>query len=255
MKHPILWTFILTMAAVSIRAADEPSFNGTWKLNLEKSKFSGQTTTIEKTATGLFHFDSEGFGYDFDLTGKQYPTPDGGTTAWWQASPTEWQCTNRMHGKVMGTYDILVDGDSMNCKVMLVKPDGSTVEQDLASQRISGGPGVLGKWRTSGMKGAATSLEITIDGASITLKYPEWQIAGKGNFDGKDYTMKEGNRTSKFSWAFEKTAPDTIKLTTKLQGKPYYTDLFVISSDGKTLTDNGNSVAVDEPVKSVYEKP
>jgi len=37
-------------------------------------------------------------------------------------------------------------------------------------------------------------------------------------------------------------------------GKPCYVDVFTLSSDGKTLTDDGNPVAAKEPVKAVYER-
>ena len=56
--------------------AQQPSFAGTWKLNLAKSQLSGQTLSVEKTSSGM-HFDSQGFAYDFDLSGKDFPTPDG----------------------------------------------------------------------------------------------------------------------------------------------------------------------------------
>jgi hypothetical protein len=43
-------------------------------------------------------------------------------------------------------------------------------------------------------------------------------------------------------------------MTTKLDGKPFYIDLITLSSDGQTLTDEGNAVSVDEPVKVLYER-
>lgn len=54
--------------------------------------------------------------------------------------------------------------------------------------------------------------------------------------------------------AFERVGPNAIRLTTKLDGKPYYIDMLTLSADGKTLTDEGNPVAVKEPIKAVYER-
>jgi hypothetical protein len=245
----------MALAATSILAADEPSFSGSWKLNLTKSQLKGQTVTFEKTASGLIHFDSEGFGYDFDLKGSQYPTPDGGTIAWVETTPTSWQGTNFMNGKVIGTYSLSIEGDSMTFSMKLKKADGSDMEQSTTSTRVSGGPGFLGKWKSSEVKGAPTTVDIATRGQKgITIKYPEFQQVCKGKFDGKDYPLKEAGRVSKFTLAFERTGPNTFKMTTNLDGKPFYVDVLTLSPDGNTLTDDGNAVSVDEPVKFVYER-
>ena len=86
----------LMVAAAGVSSAQAPSFTGTWKLNPARSKLAGQTVTIERTASGLLHFDSQGFAYDFDLTGKPFPLPDGGTTEWRAVNATTWEVTNRL---------------------------------------------------------------------------------------------------------------------------------------------------------------
>jgi hypothetical protein len=251
----IIWTIVMALAATSIMAADEPSFNGSWKLNLAKSQLQGQTVTFEKTASGLMHFDMEGFGYDFDLKGTEYPTPDGGTIAWLETTPTTWVGTNRVNGKLIGTYSLSLAGDSMTFLMKLNKPDGSTLEQTTTSTRVSGGPGFLGKWKSTEVKGAPTTVEIATKGKSqITIKYPEFQQVCTGKFDGKDCVIKEAGRVSKFTVAFEKTGPSAFKMTTKLNGTPFYIDTVTLSPDGQALTDDGNAVSVNEPVKLVYER-
>jgi hypothetical protein len=54
--------------------------------------------------------------------------------------------------------------------------------------------------------------------------------------------------------AFEKSGVNSIKTTTKLDGKPFYVDVLTLSADGKTLTDDGNPVSGKEPTKAVYER-
>jgi hypothetical protein len=135
------------------------------------------------------------------------------------------------------------------------KPDGSTMEQTSAWSRVSGGPGFLGKWKSTEVKGAPNTLQIALDGPNgITLAYPEFQISCKGAFDGKDYPLSGAGATMKQTLAFEKAGPNSIKITTKVAGKRFYVDVITLSADGKTLTDDGNPVAVKEPVKAVYER-
>ena len=135
------------------------------------------------------------------------------------------------------------------------KPDGSVVEQSSTATRVSGGPGLLGKWKSTEVKGAPTSLTIETKGKKgITVTYPEFQQVCKGRFDGKDHTVSQAGAASKMTCAFERTGANAFKVTTRLQGKPFYTDVFTLSPDGNTLLDEGNPASVNEPVKSVYER-
>jgi len=249
------WILALILASVANSAASEAPFSGTWKLNLAKSQFSGQTITVEKTASGKFHFDSEGIGYDFDLTGKEYPTPDGGTTSWKAVDAATWEATNRMNGKVIASYRLSLKGNTIASVMRLTKPDGSVAEQTATVTRVSGGPGFMGKWKSVDVKGAATGLELVTDASNhITLKYPEFQQVCNGSFDGKDYVLTTAGAASKQTLAFERTGANSFRITTKLNGKPLYIDVLSVSADGKVLTDEGNAVSVNEPVKAVYER-
>jgi hypothetical protein len=235
---------LVAFASASMVAAAGPSFAGTWNLNYAKSQLTGQTATISKSASGGLHFDSGGWAYDFDLNGKEYPTPDGRTVACRAVNATTWEITGRMKGKVLATYQQTVNGDLLTSVADLVKPDGSVTKQTSTSTRISGGPGFLGTWKSTEVKGAPTSIEITIEGQNgITLKTPEGQTVCKGSFDGKDYPLSEFGVVSKETLAFVRTGANAFKVTTKLNGKPFYIDVYTLSADGKTLTDDGNAVS------------
>ncbi len=246
---------VLILAGAASSAASAASFSGTWKLNLAKSRLSGQTVTVEKTASGKYHFDSEGFAYDFDLTGKEYPTPDGGTTSWKAVDAATWEATNRMHGKVVASFQLSLNRDTIVSVVKMTKPDGSAAEETATYTRVSGGPGFLGKWMSKDVKGASTTLELFTDASNhITLKYPEFQTVCNGSFDGKDYVLMTAGAASKQTASFEKTGANSFRMTTKMGGKPLYIDVITVSADGKVLTDDGNAVSANEPVKSVYDR-
>jgi hypothetical protein len=235
--------------------AQEPTFAGKWKLNVAKSQLSGQTVTFQKKSDDLITFDSQGFKYDFSLDGKEHPMPDGGTTAWKQVSPTMWAGTNRANGKVIATIDSVLNGDSLSFVVKAHKADGTMSEMTSNWKRVTGGPGFLGTWKSTGIKGAALSLELSVQGTNgITMKTPELQMACTGSFDGKDYPVMMGGAAMKQTFAFERQGAKAFKMITKLDGKPFSTDVFTLSADGKTLTDDGMPVAANEPSKAVYER-
>jgi hypothetical protein len=54
---------------------------------------------------------------------------------------------------------------------------------------------------------------------SITVKLPEYQWVVKGNLDGKDNPVMQGGQATRITNAFTKTGPNTLNVTTKLNGK------------------------------------
>src|SRR5882724_3688059 len=181
--------------------------------------------------------------------------PSGVSVAGKELSPTSWELTFRMNGKVISKSRVSLNGNSLSWVSDITNPEGKAVQQTSTDTRVSGGPGFVGKWKSGDLKGAATTLQITIEGANgITVKVPELQQACKGSFDGKDYPVTQAGQTSKFTNAFAKTGPNTIKITTKLNGKLFYVDVYTLSADGKTLTDDGMATATNENTKSVFDR-
>ncbi len=86
------------------------------------------------------------------------------------------------------------------------------------------------------------------------LTLPEFQMSCKAAFDGKDYAVVGGGANLKQAFAFERLGPNSFRMTTKLNGKPFYVDVMTLSADGRTLTDEGNAISVNEPVKAVYDR-
>src|SRR5215471_2537716 len=117
MKHfrrRMICTFFLGIGAASLLSAADTSFSGTWKLNLEKSQLSGLTYTFSKNPSGTMHFDSAGFAFDFDLSGKEFPGPDGGKVSAKALSPTTWEFTVRENGKVIEKIRDTVNGNTLS---------------------------------------------------------------------------------------------------------------------------------------------
>jgi hypothetical protein len=119
---------------------------------------------------------------------------------------------------------------------------------------MSGGPGFMGKWKAGNVGGTATTLKIALDGPNgVTLTTPEAQVMVKGSFDGKDYPIMQGGQAMKFTNSFAK-AGNTIKVTTKLNGKVFTEEVYTLSADGKTLTDVSTAVATGEKTTSVFDR-
>jgi hypothetical protein len=249
----MFYTAVL-LGLAGLSQAGEPSLAGTWKLNPAKSQFTGGTMTIDKKPSGLMHFSGGGYEFDFDTTGKEFPTPDGGTMSAKQVDPSTMVLTAKVNGKVMGTFTLTLKGDTLTNVMKAPKPDGGMIESTSINKRVSGGPGVLGKWKAAEVKGAPSTMKITMDASGLSIDFPEFQLSFKGKLDGKDYPVIQGGAPTKQTWAAEQTGPHSIKFTAKFGGKPLSTDTFTLSADGKTLVDDSKPLSVDEPTKSIYER-
>jgi len=250
----IACSLILALVATVILTAAEPNFSGTWKLNLAKSQLSGPVYTFEKKPSGVWHYNGGGFDADFDLTGKEFIMPSGMGVVGKELSPTSWELTFRMSGKVISKSRVSLTGESLMWVSDITNPDGKAVQQSSTDNRVSGGPGFAGKWKTGDVKGTATTMQIAMEGTNgITITLPEYQQVTKGSFDSKDNPVMQGGQATKFTNAFTKVGSNTIKITTKLNGKSFAEDVYTISADGRTLTDDGTATATNEKTKSVFD--
>ena len=244
---------LLALAAANV-VAQTPSFAGTWKLNLAKSHLGGTMYTIEKKPSGMYHYSSGGFEADFDLSGKENTMPSGVGVIGKEVSATSWELAFKMNGKPMQTVHLTVDGNTIRSVTDMIGADGKTTQQKTTDTRVSGGPGFVGKWKLGDIGGTATTLTIAMEGANgISLNSSEVQFAVKGSFDGKDYPVMQNGQATKFTNSFAK-AGSTLKVTTKLGGKLLAEDVYSLSADGKTLTDQSTAVATGEKTTSVFDR-
>ena len=243
---------LLTLAAVTTTVAADAPYLGKWKLNASKSQLNG-FVTIEKLPSGDYRFDEAGFVYNFRPDGKEYPMPDGGTASWKADSADKWEVTNRANGKVNATITLTLSGDTLSSMAMIPQPDGKDIMQTSTSKRISGGPGFLGKWKSTQVDAGSLWLELMPNGSDgITVKAPNSICAAK--FDGKPYPMTGSGDGPKQTMVFRKTGPASFEATTFLDGKPFFKDVYVASADGKTLTDSGMPASKKEPIKVVFDR-
>jgi hypothetical protein len=251
-----LLTWMVGLWATVATAADAP-YIGTWKLNVAKSRLTGETLSIEKLPSGdmQYHYDVEGFAYNFNLDGKEYPLPDGGTTSWTALDAKTWQVTNRRNGKVSAIYQLVLDGDAMIVHTKRSKASGGMSDESAKATRVSGGPGFLGRWKISAVTMTATTIQIAPNGTDgVTLTDSDSGAVCKGKFDGKDYPLTGPFIGTGQTYVMKKTGPRSFEIVEKLNGKPRYIDNVNVSDDGKTLTFDTTTTESPETTTAVYER-
>src|SRR5689334_14286980 len=194
---------VVALLAPAMLLAQQPSFDGTWKLNLAKSHLSGSTYTFTKKPGGLWHYSGGGFDADFDLTGKEYTMPSGASIIGKENGPKSWDLSIKMGGKPISRTQVTLKGNTLMLVSDLTSPDGKTVHQTSTDTRVSGGHGFAGKWKSGTPTGGTTTLKITMQGTDgLTMETPEFQSVVKGSFDGKDNPVMQAGQASKFTNSF-----------------------------------------------------
>jgi hypothetical protein len=241
----------LALVVVTASASDAPYF-GKWKVDSSKSQLV-DVVTLEKLPSGDFRFEESGFAYTFKLDGKEYPMPDGGTTSWKAAGADKWEVTNRANGKVSATITLTVSGDKLSSMAMIPQPGGKDIMQTSTLKRISGGPGLPGKWQGTQADAGAAWIALTPDGADgLKMEAPNSMCAAK--FDGKPYPMTGSGDGSKTTMSFRKIGPASFEAITFLDGKPFFKDVYVVSADGKILTDTSTPESTKKSLKVIFER-
>ena len=208
------------------------------------------------TPSGAIEYTADGQSYKFKTDGKDYLTPQGQTAAWKRIDSSTVETTYKLNGKVIGTETTKFAGDTLTVHSKGPKPGGGNYDDTAVYQRVSGGPGMYGKWKTKNFTSSAPSvMELTASGDDgLTVKIPDFQITSEAKFDGKDYPFGGPTVAAGFTIALKKSGPRGFEMTEKQNGKPLYQVTMTVSDDGKTLIETGGAVGVNEKIKAVYDR-
>jgi hypothetical protein len=254
-RDAVLALALVGFAAAAVFAADPP-YAGTWKLNPAKSDFGETTVTYEEMAGGQMKVTADGQSYTFKPDGQEYPTPWGSVTTWKAIDPTRWEVTNKVSAKVVGTatLKLAADGKTLTVDSKNIKATGETSSDSAVYERLSGGPGLAGKWKTKNLKiGSPGTLQIAASADGVTLTFVEEKGTCAAKFDGKDHAATGPIWPAGWTCAVAKSGATALDVTWKKDGKLMYKETLTPSADGKTLTDVGMATA-SEKVTAVYDR-
>ncbi|HXS97253.1 MAG TPA: hypothetical protein VN736_21800 [Candidatus Limnocylindrales bacterium] len=243
--------------SAALVAADSP-FAGTWKMNPAKSNLTGTTITYKQLAGGEMEATLDGQSFKFKMDGKQYPDPFGDVAAWKAVDANTWQTDWTLNGKPLAsdTLKLLADGKTLTVESKGTKPNGDKFDDTTVFQRVSGGPGLPGTWKTAKVNvGAPSVFEFVPSGANaLTFKMVDMKMQCDTKVDGKDYPCSGPEVGPGWTLSLAKSADRAMDLVIKKDGKPFYKYSDTVSADGKTLTEIGGASATNEKMKIVFDK-
>jgi len=241
MRKHLLALIFCALAPTAVLAADNP-WVGTWKLDLAKSNFTGDTFTYSKGANGLMHFsDGSAIDYDFGTDGKPYTDPFGDTHVWSAAGENAWDSVTK-HGdtEMEKTHRTLSpDGKTLSMTSTGTRPDGTAFTNEATYTRVSGTRGLEGKWRSTKINISASD--------SFVISEPSpgvyhWDIPGykesvEGKADGSDLPITGPTVPEGMTLSITTVTPTSSSYIVKVKGKTFAQGTQTIAGDGKSFSD------------------
>lgn len=248
--------FAAILASSGAALAASP-FVGTWKTDIAKSTFTGDTMTFTQTPTG-YHFVGGPVAYDFADNGKPYPSMADRTVVWTKNADGSWDVDLSVNGRLISRAHraLSADGSTLNSTYEEHRADGSVVHESDVYTRISGGPGLLGTWKSTKVDAATQTVIISPDGAAgYRIAYPGNKVALVTKLDGSPTPVSGPNIPAHANAAFRKVDDHKWTFTDYLGDKPITEGVMTVSPDGATLTNtNWAPGKQDEKEVDVYDR-
>jgi len=106
-----------SVGALLLTPQGDDSYTGTWKLNVAKSKFTGQRDKVAAAGANAWTFSYGTSSWTVKTDGSDTPTPFGNTVALQAESPTTWRFSWKApNGQALATetWTLSADGKSMS---------------------------------------------------------------------------------------------------------------------------------------------
>ena len=257
MKRIYLLFAFAFLATSALWAADDP-FCGKWKINKEKSKFTGEQSKIEALGGNKYKWTNGNDTDTLTFDGTDQPVKYGQTISMTPEGANSWKMVIKKDGRVLSTmtHTVSDDGKSQTIKGTSTRPDGSTSDFDVKLKRISGGPGIAGTWEDVDVKFTGPSeWEITpYEGDGLTFNNAAFKDTISMKFDGKDYEEKGPDVAAGSTSSGKRLDKHTLAVVDKVKGEVTDHTTFRTSPDGKTLTLTVHDAGQPKPITVVYDK-
>ncbi len=247
---------IAAWLAVSLSAGTDLPHIGRWKLNPAKSDVSGLTLMFASSALGTIERSVNAGPFStttFD--GKDVPIHSD-TSASRQLDDHTWSSITKLNGAVISTEQLQVSKDNQTLVVTSTgtQPDGKSFKNRITYTRAFGRTGLVGTWRAKAIDEGEQIIEFVGRGDGILLIIHATNATCEANLDGSDYPLKGPTMPAGATLSLTQTAPRSISLVQKQNGRMVAGSVMTVSADGKTLIESVFANDWTPRMTKVYER-
>jgi hypothetical protein len=232
----------LTCAALTGSAFASTSWDGTWKLDLNKSHLAGPSFTYTKTANGMWRYSDGAISFDFAPDGKPYKTISSDDTLSVTANGDRaLTLVSRFKDKVTTTTQetLSPDGKTLTDHATGTRPDGTKFDDSTIYSRIAGGSGFAGKWKSTKVSVSVPDSWIISSSNDGTINWviPGYKETVHGKPDGTPLPITGPTVAHGMTVSIKQVSPRRMDYTVTINGKTIGEGYQTLAADGKSFTD------------------
>jgi len=176
--------------------------------------------------------------------------------AWRQIDPKHYERTLLEDGKLINTraLEVSSDGNTLTQRTRGKRSDGKPDLQTFVYRRVGGDKGLVGEWKLQSVRtDMPPALHITRVGADKVKMVDDVGVGFTATLDGRP-VVETGLAVAGISDS-ARLVGGILEVTTSRDGEELGRDQYVVSADGKTLTETSQSLAPNAGANvSVYVK-
>lgn len=217
-------------------------WDGTWKLDRNKSHFTGASYTFSKAADGKWQFKNGPIAFEFAPDGKPYPVLDADHTII-VTLPDEhtMKTVNQFKGKTTSTsVDTLsADRNTLSDVTTGTHEDGSPYTTTETDSRSGTGEGFLGTWTSTKESNntAGTYVISTAADGTATFVDPTSQFSLTVKLDGTPAKAVSPQMTEGVTFSYKKTSANRLDYSVMLKGNTVVVGYMELAKNGKSYQD------------------
>jgi hypothetical protein len=248
--------FVASVAFASLLSGASPLV-GKWKFNSAKSKMTGPSDTVASAGPNTWKFTYGAFSWTVKADGTDQATPFGNTVALKVLSPTAWQFTTKVNGKLMSTdlWELSADGNAMTRSAKGKHENGEGFSDVTRFKRTAGAKGFQGTWQSIDFKGTPPVVDVeAYAGDGVTVLVPADNKKFSVKFDGKEYPVTGPRIPPGMTISAKLENPRKAVAHTMMNGKAFDTETWEVSADGKVFTYTEKDEGQPNAIVGIYDR-
>jgi hypothetical protein len=231
--------YALAVTLVGCRAPSK-DWNGSWKMDVQKSRFQSHAITISISPDGEYRYDDGFVNITFRCDGVYRPIGNNRTQAWVKSSATTLDSTRMENGVKVNTYhwELSADGKVLTTTATSYRPSGPVIMGQLVATRTTGSNDFAGEWKDVHYRQSGPELTLRLDRQFLHISYPNSGSYIDAPLTGDDAPEHGVHTLDGVTYAVRIDGPRQIFILVKRDGKALTQSSLELSGDGRVITES-----------------
>jgi hypothetical protein len=220
--------------------APAKDWNGSWKMDVQKSRFQSHDITISISSDGEYRIDDGFVNNTFRCDGVYRPIGNNRTQACVKSSATTLDRTRIENGVKTNTYhwELSAGGKTFTMTATAFRPSGPVIMGQLVATRSTGSNDFAGEWKDVRFLQSGEELTLRLDSQFLHISYPDSGSYIDAPFTGADAAEHGVHTLDGVTYSVRIGGPRQIFILVKRDGKALTQSSLELSGGGRVITES-----------------